>query len=48
MYHYRTKDHAEVDAVLEAPDGRIIAIEMKQGPPSGPRTLPASGISPSD
>lgn len=31
LYHYRTKDHIEVDAVLEAPDGRIIAIEVKAG-----------------
>ena len=31
LCHYRTKDQVEVDAVLEAPDGRIIAIEVKAG-----------------
>ncbi len=31
LYHYRTKDKVEVDAVLETPDGRVIAIEVKAG-----------------
>jgi len=31
LYHYRTKDGAEVDAVLEAPDGRVVAVEVKAG-----------------
>jgi hypothetical protein len=31
LYHYRTKDKIEVDAVLETPDGRVIAIEVKAG-----------------
>jgi predicted AAA+ superfamily ATPase len=31
LYHYRTKDKVEVDAVLEAPDGRVVAIEVKAG-----------------
>jgi len=31
LHHYRTKDGVEVDAVLETPDGRIIAIEVKAG-----------------
>jgi uncharacterized protein len=31
LYHYRTKDQVVVDAILEAPDGRIIAIEVKAG-----------------
>jgi predicted AAA+ superfamily ATPase len=31
LYHYRTKDRVEVDAVLETPDGRIVAIEVKAG-----------------
>jgi uncharacterized protein len=31
LYHYRTKDRVEVDAVLETPDGRIVAIEAKAG-----------------
>ena len=31
LYHYRTKDHLEVDAVLETPDGRVIGIEVKAG-----------------
>ncbi|GAA4687646.1 ATP-binding protein [Phytohabitans rumicis] len=29
LYHYRTKDGTEVDAVLETPDGRVVAIEAK-------------------
>lgn len=31
LYHYRTKDQLEVDAVIETPDGRVIAIEVKAG-----------------
>jgi predicted AAA+ superfamily ATPase len=31
LYHYRTKDRVEVDAVLEAPDGRVVAVEVKAG-----------------
>jgi predicted AAA+ superfamily ATPase len=31
LYHYRTKDGTEVDAVVEAADGRIIGIEVKAG-----------------
>lgn len=31
LYHYRTKDKKEVDAVLETPDGRIVGIEVKAG-----------------
>jgi predicted AAA+ superfamily ATPase len=31
LYHYRTKDKIEVDAVIEAPDGRIVAVEVKAG-----------------
>lgn len=31
LYHYRTKDKVEVDAVLQTPDGRVIAIEVKAG-----------------
>jgi predicted AAA+ superfamily ATPase len=31
LYHYRTKDKVEVDALLETPDGRVIAIEVKAG-----------------
>ena len=31
LYHYRTKDKTEVDALLETPDGRVIAIEVKAG-----------------
>jgi predicted AAA+ superfamily ATPase len=29
MHHYRTKDDLEVDIVLEAPDGRIVGVEVK-------------------
>lgn len=31
MYHYRTHDSKEVDVVLEAPDARIVGIEVKAG-----------------
>jgi predicted AAA+ superfamily ATPase len=31
LYHYRTKDGSEVDAVIETPDGRVIGIEVKAG-----------------
>jgi hypothetical protein len=31
LYHYRTKDKVEVDAILETPDGRVVAIEVKAG-----------------
>lgn len=31
LYHYRTKDRLEVDAVLETPDGRVVGIEVKAG-----------------
>lgn len=31
QYHFRTKDKAEVDVVLETPDGRVIGIEVKAG-----------------
>jgi Predicted ATPase (AAA+ superfamily) len=31
LYHYRTKDGVEVNAVIETPDGRIIAVEVKAG-----------------
>lgn len=29
LYHYRTKDKLEVDAVIETPDGRVIGVEVK-------------------
>jgi predicted AAA+ superfamily ATPase len=29
LYHYRDRDHYEVDAVLEAPSGEVIACEVK-------------------
>jgi len=31
LYHYRTKDRVEVDAVIESADGRVIAVEVKGG-----------------
>jgi hypothetical protein len=31
LYHYRTKDKTEVDAVIETPDGRVIAVKVKAG-----------------
>ncbi len=29
LFHYRTKEHVEVDAVLEAADGRLVGVEAK-------------------
>ena len=43
LYHYRTKDKLEVDAVIETPDGRVIAVEVKAARPSELRTSPACG-----
>lgn len=31
LHHYRTKDGVEVDAILEAADGRVIGVEVKAG-----------------
>jgi hypothetical protein len=31
LYHYRTKDKVEVDAVIETADGRVVGIEVKAG-----------------
>jgi len=31
LHHYRTKDKTEVDAILQTPDGRVLAIEVKAG-----------------
>ena len=31
LYHYRTKDKLEVDAVIETPDGRVAGVEVKAG-----------------
>jgi uncharacterized protein len=31
LYHYRTRDQLEVDAVLETPDGRVVGVEVKAG-----------------
>lgn len=31
LYHYRTKDKLEVDAVIETPDGRVIGVAVKAG-----------------
>jgi uncharacterized protein len=42
LYHYRTKDKLEVDAVLETPDGRVIGIEVKAG--ATVRTEDLSGL----
>lgn len=43
LYHYRTKDKLEVDAVIETPDGRVIAVEVKAG-----ATARTDGSSPRD
>lgn len=42
LYHYRTKDKLEVDAVLETPDGRVVGVEVKAG--STIRTEDLSGL----
>lgn len=31
LYHYRTKDGIEVDAVIETADGRVVGVEVKSG-----------------
>lgn len=31
LYHYRTRDKLEVDAVIETPDGRVVGAEVKAG-----------------
>lgn len=31
LFHYRTKEKLEVDAVIETPDGRVIGVEVKAG-----------------
>ena len=31
LFHYRTRDQLEVDAVIETPDGRVIGVEVKAG-----------------
>ncbi|MGQ0505762.1 MAG: ATP-binding protein [Myxococcaceae bacterium] len=31
LHHYRTRDGVEVDAVLEAADGRVVGLEVKSG-----------------
>jgi uncharacterized protein len=31
LYHYRTKDQLEVDAVIETSDGRLVGMEVKAG-----------------
>ena len=31
LYHYRTRDRLEVDAVIETPDGRVVGVEVKAG-----------------
>jgi predicted AAA+ superfamily ATPase len=42
LYHYRTKDQVEVDAVLETPDGRVVGVEVKAG--ATVRTEDLSGL----
>lgn len=37
--HYRDRDAAEIDIVVESPDGRIAAIEVKAGPGAGPAAV---------
>jgi hypothetical protein len=42
LYHYRTKDKVEVDAVIETPDGRIVGLEVKAG--STVRSVDLAGL----
>ena len=42
LYHYRTKEKQEVDAVIETPDGRVIGVEVKAG--ATVRTEDLSGL----
>ncbi|HET9143746.1 ATP-binding protein [Actinophytocola sp.] len=42
LYHYRTRDKVEVDAVLETPDGRVVGVEVKAG--ATVRTEDLSGL----
>lgn len=42
LYHYRTKNGVEVDAVLQTPDGRVVGIEVKAG--SNVRTEDLRGL----
>jgi predicted AAA+ superfamily ATPase len=39
MYHYRTHNGQEVDIILEAPDSRIVAIEIKLANSVGPKAF---------
>ena len=36
LHHYRDRSGAEIDLILEAPDGRIVAIEVKAAVSPGP------------
>lgn len=42
LYHYRTKDGSEVDAVIETPDGRVVGVAVKAG--ATVRTEDLSGL----
>lgn len=44
MYHYREHRGAEVDIVLEAPDGRVVGIEVKASSTVQPKDLTGLGI----
>ena len=46
LYHYRTKDMAEVDAVLETADGRVVASRSRPPRRCAPRISPVSGTWP--
>lgn len=39
MYHYRDSRNVEVDLVLEAPDGRVIGLEVKAAATVQPKDL---------
>jgi hypothetical protein len=40
MFHWQDRSGAEVDIVLEAPDGRVAAIEVKTGQTRQARMVP--------
>lgn len=44
LYHYREHRGAEVDVVLEAPDGRVVGIEVKAAATVAPKDLTGLGI----
>jgi hypothetical protein len=52
LFHYRTKDDVEIDAVLESRQGKVVGIEVKAASTGGPalsfgprlRAMPVSAL----